>query len=1125
MNLLFTEQLCSVRARVYALQKHSQFRFLMRVSLFYFFLVMLSMQLLLANPGNSQGLEDSITLEVRNGNLKEVFKKIEKQTGLFFAYQPHQVNAYTAITIEKSTRSIKDFLDLVLENTSLTYQKVNESVIIFKKPEGKENITDPVAEQTSDAEIVLSGRVIDKETNLPLPGVSVYIKGTVRGTVTDSDGKYSIDVNDGDVLVFSFIGFVTYETPIEGRATIDVSLESSIKSLDEVVIIGYGTTTRRLSTGSISKVSSSDIANQPVTNVLQALQGRMPGVSVTQANGLPGAGFTVQIRGENSLTRVNQPLYIVDGVPYLSTPINVQSQPNPAVSGSVLSSAEGNTSPLNSINPADIESIEILKDADATAIYGSRAANGVVLISTKKGKPGKTMFTVSASTGASQVPHTVEMLSTQEYLRLRALGNANAGVTSTVANSPDLMVWDQNANIDFQKLLTSNTARTSDITASLSGGDRRTTFLISGTFHKENNVFTSDQGYRRGALNLNANHTTENDKLQVGVSVIYNGDKNDISMLDLMPIAYYMPPNFPLYKDDGTLYWTGTFSGPSNPLGNYKRVNENKTTNMIGSLNVRYTILPGLDFKTMLGFSRTDMDQMQLTPMAAQDPGISSNQTRAFFTYNVTHNYIVEPQVTYSRNIWKGKLDALAGGTWQFQNSKQPFYVSASGFLSDEFITNIGSATTKSVSSTSAQYKYASLFGRLTYNIENKYIANVSFRRDGSSRFGPSNKFGNFGSVGAAWIFSEESFMKNSGLPWLTFGKLRGSYGVVGSDNIRNYQYLETFATNTYVYNGVTGLVPNQIANSEFQWEETKKLEGALELGFWNDRLIATAAYYRNRTDNQLLSFPISTQTGFSSYQANLPAEVQNAGWEFTLSSNNIQKDGFTWSTNVNFSHNANKLLSYPNLKTSPYANTYEVGKPFSSYRMYKYTGLSEATGLPVVEDRDGSGTITAADRYYRGPRAPKFFGGITNTVSWKGFTLDFTFQFVKQKGLSMLYTSYVPSYFMYNFSADVVRDYLALGDESKLVANNIAAYRAYSNYAGSEQSLVDASFIRLKNVNLSYSLPSQWLNHVKLQNARLYVQGQNLLTITGYDGFDPESQGLVTPPLRTVIAGLQFTF
>jgi TonB-linked SusC/RagA family outer membrane protein len=711
---------------------------------------------------------------------------------------------------------------------------------------------------------------------------------------------------------------------------------------------------------------------------------------------------------------------------------------------------------------------------------------------------------------------------------MRRKGMANAGQTPTAANAPDLVTWDQNGYTDFQKLLIGNSAKTTDVNMRLSGGDRRTTFFMSGTFHDEQNVFSTDQGYRRGAVNLNASHATENDRLRVGVSVLYNNDKNNISTTDLTSTAYQLAPNFPLYNPDGSYYWTGVVAGTTNPVANFNKRNENKTSNLISSLSLQYELMKGLDFKTTAGYSRTDMDQTEFIPLSSQDPTLSSSMARAFYTYNVTNNYIVEPQLTYSKDLWKGHLDVLAGGTWQFQNSRQPYYVSASGFVSDEFIGNVGSATTKSISSTSSQYKYASLFGRVTYNIASKYIANVSFRRDGSSRFGPNNKFGNFGSVGAAWIFTEEQFMKNSGLGWLTFGKLRGSYGVVGSDNIRNYQYLETFATSNYVYNGSTGLVANQIANSEFKWEQTTKIEGALDLGFWNDRLLFSAAHYRNRTGNQLMSFNLSPQTGFTSYQANLPAWVENSGWEFTLTSTNLVRNGLRWTSAFNFSRNQNKLVKYPNLEKSPYANTYEVGKPISSYRVYHYTGLNETTGLPTVEDRNASGSITTADRYYYSPSTPDFFGGLSNTLTWKGFTLDVLFQFVKQKGKSLMTYSTSPSYYIAsnsNLSADVLAEYLALGNENQLLSAGLPAYQAFMNYVSSDTQVIDASFIRLKNVSLSYALPTRVTSAARMQAARIFVQGQNLLTFTSYDGYDPESQGLATPPLRTIMAGIEITF
>jgi len=416
----------------------------------------------------------------------------------------------------------------------------------------------------------------------------------------------------------------------------------------------------------------------------------------------------------------------------------------------------------------------------------------------------------------------------------------------------------------------------------------------------------------------------------------------------------------------------------------------------------------------------------------------------------------------------------------------------------------------------------------------------LNFRRDGSSRFGPNKKFGNFGSVGAAWVFSEEKFLKDKA-SWFSFGKLRSSYGVVGSDEIGDYQYLESFTASTAVYNGSSSLVPSRIANNDFQWESTKKFELALELGFLNDRLSLTGSYYKNRSSNQLINYPLSTQTGFTGYQSNLPATVQNSGVEISLTSTNIKGKNISWTTSFNISRNENKLLSFPSIEKTSYYTTYLVGQPISLMTAYQFLGIDPATNLPSFADLNGTGgtqtpttglaAIGRGDRYVVGTAYPKFFGGLTNSITYKGISLDFTFQFVKQKGRNLAASSFYPPGYMYNAAASVMNDYLALGSPDYLITagltgtNGRAAYFGYTYWTGSDANIVDASFIRMKNVSLSYLLPIKWLSKIGAENVRVFTQGQNLFTITGYKGIDPESQGVVTPPLRTITAGLQLTF
>lgn len=1072
---------------------------------------------------SANSIAQQVSVSLKNAPLEKVFKEIKRQTGFNFVYNNRLIQAAKPVTVQLTNSSVEQVLQQSFKDQPLTYEIIEKTIIV--KP-----VQAPATVKNAANDIRITGSVQDEDGNA-LFGVSVSIKGSTNGASTNAKGEFILQqVSETAILIFSSVGYESMEIPVQNRTNFLVRLNRSAKALDQTMVIGYGTTTRRYSTGSITRITSEDISKTPVTNVLLALQGRAPGVNIAQNNGLPGSGITIQVRGANSLAKSNLPLYIIDGVPYLSDPINTQTG-----SAYVLPSAEGNTNPLNTINPADIESIDILKDADATAIYGSRGANGVVLITTKKGKPGKTQFNANVYTGQSKAVNLMEMYNTQEYLALRRKGFTNWNVTPTTANAPDLLVWDTTANTDFTKLLLGNTAHTTDATAGVSGGDSRNSFLISGTWHKETNIFPGKQGYTRTAVNTSFNHSSLDHKLNIGFAAIYSADRNNITALDMATYAYNIPPNFPLYKADGSLFWTGSFAGPTNPLAYLQQTNDNRTSNLLSSLNVKYNLLKGLDLKATAGFSRTDMNQTRISPSTSYDPFVGT-LSNSIFTYNYTNNYIVEPQVTYKAPVWKGTLEALAGGTWQFKQSKQPYYTSASGFSSDVFLNNPSLATSVSTRAYSQDYKYTSVFGRVNYNLAGTYILNLVYRRDGSSRFGPGNKFGNFGSAGGAWIFSQEKFMK--GLDWLSFGKLRGSYGIMGSDAIGNYNYLDTYSASTYVYNGSAGLIPTRLANNDFKWEETRKLEAAMELGFLKDRILVSAAWYRNRSGNQLINYTVSAQTGFTSYQANLPAVVQNTGWEFTLNTTNINTKNFTWSSSVNVSINRNKLLKFDNIEKSSYYTTYVVGNPISSLYVYQYAGIDSATGVPSFTDFNKSGTITTGfaatdrgDRTYAGPTYPKYFGGFSNTIRYKSITLDILFQFVNQKARSVAASSFYPPGYMYNAAKEVMEKYLSLGAADKLITattsttGGLAAYRAYSNYSYSDLTLMDASFLRLKNVNLSYNLPQGLIKKAHMSNLRVYVMAQNLFTITKYDGNDPEAQGIVTPPLRTITTGIQFIF
>ncbi|WP_240315206.1 TonB-dependent receptor [Mucilaginibacter pineti] len=1047
--------------------------------------------------------EVKVSFGLSQADLQTAFTKIESQSDFRFAFRKSEISSAKNISLSPQTRSVQEVLDALLQGTGLAYKQTNNSIIIFKNDQQK-------TEKEAGIEPV-SGTVRD-ESGEPLPGVSIKVKGKSTGTITDLNGAFTIQASQNDVLVFSFIGFTTIEKAVNGTQAIDVTMKTGVGTLDAVVIIGYGTTTKRNNTGSVSSLTAKDIGSQPVTDPLAALQGRVAGLDISSVTGYPGSGYNVHLRGQNSISGGNDPLYIVDGVPFISTSL------------SQFDGANGSQSPLSSINPGDIERIDILKDADATAIYGSRGANGVILITTKQGKAGKPEFNFDVYSGISKVNHMVDMLNTTDYLALRKEAFANDQVTPTVDNAPDLLSWDPTLNQNWQKKLLGRSANLTQVSASIRGGNEQTNFLISGTLRNEKIVLPGDLGYKRGALNLSLNHQSVDGKFKINASVKYTSDQNNTIATDIAQY-YNLPPNYPVYDANGDYYWYGN---QQNPLAFLSRSSDSQTHTLFGNTAISYMILPGLNIKTTAGFTQMGIKQTQTYPQPSFNPATYSG-SQAYYGNNDLSSYIVEPQLDYTRKIGKGTFNALVGGTWQ-QSVTTGQSLIGSGYASDEQLEDVLAATSVTARTYNyVKYRYTSIFGRVTYNWDEKYIVNGTFRRDGSSRFGPNKRFGNFGAVGAAWLFSNESFIKNT-LGFLSFGKLRGSFGVVGNDQIGDYQYLDSWSPASFPYGGSGTLYPSRFPNPNYSWEVNRKIEGGLDLGFLNDRILLTVNYYRNRSDNQLVGYTLSSQSGFTSYTANLPALVQNTGWEFELNTTNVQQKNFNWNTSFNMTFARTKLLAYPDLANSADAEKYVIGQPLNIVRGYDFTGLNPQTGVPQFKDLNNNGVIDDPDLVTLGSTTPNFYGGIQNSFTYNSFSFNFFFQFVKQKGpgLNYGYLSY-PNGILQNSEAGVLNRWKQPGDPSNIPGATATAgtdtYTAYQDgYRLSSANWVDASFIRLKNVSLKYNF-ANLVKSLKLKNLSVYVQGQNLFTITKYKGFDPETKGSALPPLSVYTAGLQATF
>jgi TonB-linked SusC/RagA family outer membrane protein len=971
----------------------------------------------------------------------------------------------------------------------------------------------------------------------PIKGIIVSASGNViqGAAITSSSAKVTvISREDGsfeimtrrlpDTLLITHVSYQPKQFIITTAATISIILDEATNKLDETVVIAYGTTTRRLNTGSVSGINAKEISKQPVSNPLTALSGRLAGVTVTQQSGVPGASVKLQVRGRNSIAQGTDPLFIIDGVPFAAG--------NQAINqnGSLLTSETGTgLSPFQSLSPSDIESIEVLKDADATAIYGSRGANGVVLITTKKGKAGKAKLTANIYHSTSSLTRTMEMMNTQQYIAMRREAFANDNLTPNNNTAPDLLLWDTTRYTDFKKMLFGHSAPTTNAELSLSGGDVFTQYRIGGSYRNESTVFNKSMNAWRAAANLSLQHTTTGGRLNIIASVHYTNNHSNLTPADA-GLFLASPPDLPeLYDSTGKLNWQKGGVNFTNPL--YYRYQQYtiQTENLSGRLSLSYKPFSFLTLRTALGYNTLRSDETSVFPIAAQNPALAPLGALELGT-NYFQSVIFEPQAEYQQAIFGGRLSVLAGATFQ-SNNNLGTHIKTSGYTSDNLINALAAGPTLEYKSNNqSKYRYNAIFARANYNYANKYLVNLSGRYDGSSRFGPGNQFSAFGAIGAGWIFTNEKLFKQS-LPFLSYGKLRGSYGTSGNDQIGDYQYLDAWsAANPYL--GNTALSPTNLLNPDYHWELNRKLEAAIELGFLKEKLLLNIAWYRNRTGNQLVNYRLPSQTGFTSVVQNLNAVVQNTGAEIELTSHNIETKNFSWSTALNLTIPRNKLLSFPGLETSSYANTYVMGHSLNTVYRYRYTGVDPATGVFTFDDIDKSGTLSTADYQASMTTDPIFYGGLQNNFSYKGFQLSVFAEFRKQQGRNYLYslynTKYVPG-LMYNAPVLALDRWQKTGDVATIqrytVATTSAAYRATSSFLLSDGIYSDASFIRIKTVSLSYDLPASLLKKAGVRSGMLYINAQNLFTITRYKGSDPETQNLwQLPPLKTIAIGISFT-
>jgi len=1099
--------------------------------------------------GNTRIKEKLVTLSAQSIPLSVILKRISKNTGINIYFNNLQLASFTNVSINVKNKPFLEVIRQLLEPRGLDWVEADDNTITIRKaPETvpSDNILSP------DSVITVYGKVIT-EKGVPVPGATVLIGGAKKGTSAQLDGSFVLyNVPKNATIMISNVSFLTQQVQIRGRSNLgSITMTPYVSDLDETVIKGYYNTTKRLNTGTVYTVRGEELAKQPVTNPIMALQGRVPNLQITPTSGLPNAAVTFQLRGQNSLSGTSlrsEPLIIIDGVPYQNT-IQAGAFGSLAINNDQISA-------LSFVNVNDIEQIDVLSDADATSIYGSRGGNGVIIITTKRGKSNITSINMSLSTGISKVNNKLDLLNTQQYIALRRQAYANDGLTlpnttTSIKNFSnfDLTVWDTTRYTDWQKEFLGKTATSYAANLSITGGATTIQYLLNGNYSRQNYVFPGKNKYETGGTSLSITSNSPNNrfKAQLNSSFTFN---NAISPnTDLTRLSVTLAPNAPpIYNSDGTLNWEPNLSSPTksatwmNPYARLLRSSSANTTSFRQSGDMNYEIMSGLSIKISAGYSEVTVNSISIIPIASFDPSVSTNTGFAFRSHTKAKSFTLDPQLTYNLALGNGQLDVLVGATYQSQSQ---FFenIRGEGYTSDALLHSISGASITTGSNSNSQYKYNGLFGRVNYNLQGKYLLNLTGRRDGSSRFGPDHQFGNFWSIGGGWIFSQEDYFKNQTTA-LSFGKLRMSYGTSGNDGIGDYQYIELYEpAKDYIYNNSTPLRSNGVANPDYHWESVKKLELALDMGFFNDRIFLTTAYWRTRASDQLGTFPLPATGGAFYIIKNQNASIQNSGWDFILNTKNVTGKKFTWSTTANFGIQSNKLLSRPEGVYNGYGfNRFViVGEPFTGFAIArKSKGVSTANGLYQFEGKDGN--ITDNGNNYEEAKkidTKPLTMGITNNLSYKGISFSFFIQLTRQMGRNVVYDRAFTNYNPGSFNSQTSLEYGNLPVE---LLNNwknpgdIAAFQRLTsaNFSeplksslekaiASDLAWQDASFIKLRNVAISYSLPSALINKYHLNNLAFYIQGQNLLTITKYKGLDPEVQtATALPLLRTVTAGIQ---
>ncbi|WP_232074053.1 TonB-dependent receptor [Spirosoma aureum] len=1092
--------------------------------------------LTMARNGMAQDLLNrQVSVQFDHKDLKTVLRRIEKAANVKFTYVPQLIETENKVSIRATNDRLEVVLDRLLKPLNISYQ-ISGNYIVLRRETSRVDNTPVPTESLRVDDLIVTGTITD-EKGVTLPGVSVLLKGTQRGTVTDGNGAFRLAVpTNSAILVFSFVGYVPQEVAIGNRTSFDIQLALDNKALGEVVVVGYGTRTKTSLTGSIASIKADELKVTPVANLAQGIQGRVSGLDMRQNSGTPGGNISVRIRGTNSINGTSEPLYVIDGIQISAT------------------SAVNAANPLSQINPSDIESVEVLKDASATAIYGARAANGVVLITTKRGKDGVTNVSYDAYVGQQETTRKLGILNATQFAQLE---NDTYSPTVIYPNPGSAGQGTNYLDLIFRKALIQNHQ------LSVTSGNNKTQIAVGANYFSQDGIIKNTD-YKRYAFRANIDHRIS-DRIKVGTSLYYtvtdedrlNAGGTGVNVTSaregILGRAVAAPPTLLPFRPDGSVYsfadqFNGRYRETVNPMGELAKKNYTNSNRLLGNLYLDITLTKGLTYRASFNADLTSSLQELYSPRSIVDSISLGNASAVNGSASNNSAYVKtllhESILTY-KNVF-GQHHAINAtvvyGTQSeiLQNNNQ----TASGFGND-FTENwsTSNATVYALSSFRNKSNLVSYLGRIGYGYKDRYFLDLTARVDGSSKFGANNKYGFFPAISGAWRIIEEDFMKP--VTFITDLKLRASYGITGNAGaIGPYQSLATVSGQGYNYNFnntvLTGINPSGIANPDLKWEQATQLDIGLDLAFLNNRLTVVADYYHKRTDNLLFTKAVPMSSGYTTITGNY-GSIENKGIELGVSAK-ILTGTVKWEASGNITFNSNKVLALDGIQNELALSSYsllKVGYPLGIYRTYILDGINQTgetflpgydarTGGFKIKDVNNDGKISTDDQVIVGNAQPKYFFGFSSSVKYKNFELSGFLQGIQG---SRLFNG-----FRFTFETPSGQVNLLEGMANRWSATNpnneYVKPAQGTNLPVGDRWVEDNSYVRVKNLTLAYNIP-----RVKFSKGiRAYVSGNNLFTITNYQGWDPESNNYGSsnalfydngtyPAAKSYVIGLQCTF